>query len=38
MTERINFRSFIVAGQWSWNTLSAELRQPDIELVTFGGC
>ena len=24
-----------VAGPWFWNTLPAELRQPDIELVTF---
>jgi len=28
-------RSFAVAGPRFWNTLLAELRQPDIELVTF---
>jgi len=28
-------RGFAVAGPRFWNTLPAELRQPDIELVTF---
>jgi len=28
-------RSFAVAGPELWNTLPVELRQPDVELVTF---
>jgi len=28
-------RCFVVAGPRFWHTLPAELRQPDIELVTF---
>jgi len=32
---RLGDRSFAVAAPRFWNTLPAELRQPDIELVTF---
>jgi len=32
---RLGDRSFVVAGPWFWNTLPVELRQSDIELVTF---
>jgi len=35
MNSRLGDRSFTVTGPRLWNTLSAELRQPDIELVTF---
>jgi len=32
---RLGDRNFAVDGPRFWNTLSVELRQPDIELVTF---
>jgi len=32
---RLGDRSFAVSGPWLWNTLPVELRQPDVELVTF---
>ena len=32
---RLGDRSFAAAGPWFWNALPAELRQLDIELVSF---
>jgi len=32
---RLGDRSFAVAGSRFWNTLPTELRQPDIELITY---
>jgi len=34
---RLGDRNFAVAGPRLWNSLPAELHQPDIELGNFGG-
>jgi len=35
MNTRLGDGNFAVAGPRLWNTLPVELRQPDVELVTF---